>query len=80
MGRHVEITMAEERILEKLAEIMREAGVDNPYIVRMAARELRISPRTIYTTLWRLRKRYNMALKFGEDYRRWRKRLGGRFL
>jgi len=73
MGRHVEITFKEEEILKTLADKIRE-GYQNP--IPQVATELRLATHTIYTTLHRLRQRYNAALKFGSEYRSWRKKVG----
>ena len=73
MGRHVEITFKEEEILKVLARKINE-GYEKP--IPAAAEDLRLAVHTMYTTLHRLRQRYNAALKFGSEYRSWRKKLG----
>ena len=78
MGKHVEITRREEAVLEALCKIKAKKYLGN--VVGLAALELNIAPQTIYTVLYRLRNRYNRALIFGRDYRKWRKKLGDKYL
>jgi len=73
LGRHVEITFKEEQILQTLSKKLRE-GYEKP--IPATAEELRLATHTVYTTLHRLRQRYNTALKFGSEYRSWRKKIG----
>lgn len=77
MGGHVELTFKEERLLRALYKAIK-MGHRNP--VAAAADELRIARHTVYTTLYRIRRRYMDALHFGEEYRKWRKKLGDRYL
>ena len=78
MGKHVEITRREEAVLDALCKIQAKNYPGNT--VGLAASELNIAPQTIYTVLYRLRNRYNKALDFGRDYRKWRKKLGDKYL
>jgi len=77
VGRHVGLTSKEERVLEALYNAIKK-GFGDP--IGAAADELRIAKHTVYSTLHRIRRRYMAALRFGEDYRRWRKKLGDRYL
>ena len=77
MGKHVDLSYKEERLLRTLhAKIQQE--FQKP--IDATATELRIAQHTVYTTLHRLRRRYNAALQFGSKYRSWRKKLGDRYL
>jgi hypothetical protein len=73
LGRHVEITFKEERLLKELEKKIKQ-GYANP--VPAVADELRLAVHTVYTTLGRIRDRYRASLKFGSEYRSWRKKLG----
>jgi len=78
LGRHIGITEREEAVLRALCRIGAKNYPGNT--VRLAAMELNIAPQTIYTLLHRLRTRYRKALEFGREYRRWRRKLGDRYL
>lgn len=77
MGRHVDLSLKEETLLNMLAKKIRE-GYENP--IGATASDLRIANHTVYTTLHRIRQRYVKALQFGSKYRSWRRKLGDRFL
>jgi len=77
LGRHVEVTFKEEMMLKTLLDKIKK-GYKKP--IDATATELRIARHTVYTTLHRLRRRYGASLQFGDQYRRWRKRIGDKYL
>lgn len=77
LGRHLEVTFQEQRILKALEKHIK-AGYKKP--IPPTAKELRLAKHTIYTTLDRIRHRYNKSLEFGSDYRKWRRKLGDSYL
>jgi len=78
LSTHLGITRREEAILETLRKIQAKKYPGNA--VKLVASELNMAPQTVYTVFYRLRNRYNRALQFGSDYRRWRKKLGDKYL
>lgn len=78
MSTHLGVTRREEAVLEALWKIQAKKYPGNT--VRLVASELNMAPQTVYTVLYRLRNRYNRALLFGSDYRKWRKKLGDKWL
>ena len=73
MGRHLEISFKEERILQALNKNINNGHADP---IKATADDLGYAKHTIYTTLHRLSRRYRKSLDYGEQYRRWRNRLG----
>jgi predicted transcriptional regulator len=78
MSTHLGVTRREEAVLEALCKIKAKNYPGN--IIKLVAADLNMAPQTIYTVLYRLRNRYNRALQFGSDYRKWRKKLGDKYL
>lgn len=74
---HVGITDRELQILKLMAEGV-EVGNKTP--VNWVAGQLRVSPNTVSTALWRLRRRYDKTTDFGIEYRRWKRKLKGKYL
>lgn len=78
MSTHVGITRREEAVLEALWKIRAKNPSGN--VIKLVAMDLNIAPQTIYTVLYRIRNRYHKALQFGGEYRKWRIKLGDKYL
>ena len=74
---HIGITEREKQVLELLVRAL-DAGNKTP--VNWVALELRVTPNTVSTALHRLRRRYEKAIQFGTAYRRWKRKLRGKYL
>jgi len=68
----VSLSDREREILEAVVEGCRESPRS---VLRYAARKLRTTPGYIANVLYRIRRRYDEALDFIEEVRRYRKRL-----